>query len=427
MQFIKDLFTGILKHIDTRISSPVIGAFSFSFIFINWDHFVLLIFGSSSIEKRVEDFKAFFNAIDTKSILLPIIITVLYLFLLPVINYVVSLIQGSIEHFRYASAINQKIRKEKERGKLINSTYKAENQNKIAEQEIEEEVALSKEKIEQEKAISEKVRVSSKYAIEIIQHLYDKSKDVKIELDTKIKNNEAQGIKLQKERLAYEREKLQQEKIKLDVEEKRKLSQLPSAFMILDIVNHSMINDGVKLSLTGLYRIISSVFGYSSFSKLLEDNDFNMNTLEKVDYIIYSDGLVNEIISVLEDENINDFEQEYIFEHIQSVFEENLSIKIFTQERIGEDIRDKLEMDGLYDLISSEEISGSIAETNAYFDSVDDLQIKDYRLEKTVYEVDFQCVISGTTHEDKPFSGDEIDVTFVNRSDVLLGCYSYRL
>ncbi|WP_434997112.1 hypothetical protein ACRQTN_16270 [Pectobacterium brasiliense] len=176
MQFLKDLISSLYKHIDARISSPILGTLSAIFLIINWDKFILLIFGTGNIESRVNQFKAFLNNINYLDIIELALLTLFYLFLLPLINYVIGLGQGFIEHIRYSSSINQKVKNEKERGRLINSKYKSEHQNEIAAQEIIEEIAISNEKIEQQKLLTEKIKKNCKAASFIIEQMYEKSK-----------------------------------------------------------------------------------------------------------------------------------------------------------------------------------------------------------------------------------------------------------
>ncbi|CAI1230760.1 hypothetical protein [Serratia quinivorans] len=421
MQFLKDLISSLSKHVDTRINSPILGTFSAIFVIMNWDKFVILTLGSGNIESRVNQFKAFIETLSTSSLFLAISLTLLYLFILPLVNHLVGVIQGIIENIRYTSNIGQKVKNEKERGKLINSRYKSEHQNEVAAQEIVEEIAISNEKIEQQKLLTERLKESCKAASTIIQSMYDKSKEIKTKLDISLKEREAAEIKLSRESMIKEREKLTYEKIKYHVQEKRKISQLTSSFYLVSELDLSLKEDSIKLSFSGLGSIIASVFGYSSFSKLLEDNNFHSESFDSINYIVYSEELITLITSILEDEHLDDFDSSTIFEHLQIMFEDKLDIRILTEETISERIRDTLEEDGLYDLINSDEVSSSTAETNAYFESVEDLQVVSYTLTDDSFNVEFECVISGTTHEDKPFCGDEINVSFINRSRIILG------
>lgn len=425
MQFLKDLISSLYKHIDARISSPILGTLSAIFLIINWDKFILLILGTGNIESRVNQFKAFLNNINYLDIMTLVLLTLLYLFLLPLINYIIGLAQGFIEHIRYSSSINQKVKNEKERGRLINSKYKSEHQNEIAAQEIIEEIAISNEKIAQQTFLTEKIKENCKAASVIIEQMYEKSKKTKIDLNTSLKESKMVEIKHERENMKKEREKLHYENIKHQVSEKQKISQLSLSFYLINELDLSLREISIKISFFGLSYIIASTFGYSLFTKLLEDTNFNSESLDTVDYIIYSDDLISSIDYILEEENIyEDIDNHTIFECLQMIFEEKLDVKILTENEVSERIRDTLEETGLNDLINCDEVSSSMAETNAYFDSVDDLQIINHELKDETFDIEFQCVISGTTHEDKPFCGDEINVSFVNKSEIVLGKFA---
>ncbi|HFU0706634.1 TPA: hypothetical protein ACGTWJ_004486, partial [Escherichia coli] len=118
MQFLKDLISSMYKHIDTRINSPILGTLSAIFVILYWDKFTLLFWGAGTIDSRVTQFKSFLTGITTSEYLLIAFLILAYLFLLPLLNYLTGLIQGEIEHIRYCSSINQKVKKEKERARL---------------------------------------------------------------------------------------------------------------------------------------------------------------------------------------------------------------------------------------------------------------------------------------------------------------------
>ncbi|ELD3313394.1 MULTISPECIES: hypothetical protein [Enterobacteriaceae] len=425
MQFLKDLISSMYKHIDTRINSPILGTLSAIFVILYWDKFTLLFWGTGTIDSRVTQFKSFLTGITTSEYLLIAFLILAYLFLLPLVNYLTGLIQGEIEHIRYCSSINQKVKKEKERARLINSKYKAEHESEIAAQEIIEEIAFSNEKIEQQKTLTEDIKERSKASSVIIKAMYEKSQKIKIELETSIKEKQAAEIKLSREAMSREREKMSYDKLKYQIEEKKKISQLSSAFYLINKLDLILTADSIKISLSGLGAVIASVFGYTSFTKLLEDENFNTDSLEAIDYIIYSESLITDIKSIIEDENIDEDTDSYtLFEHLQNIFEEDLNIKILTQDEVSEKIRDNLEENGMYDLIHCDEVSGSIAETNAYFEYVENLQIIDSELTDESFKVKFECILSGTTHEDKPYCGEEIDVSFTNKSKIILGKFA---
>lgn len=423
MSFLKDLIASLYNHVDTRINNPVLGTFSAIFFIVNWHQFTILIFGSDKIESRVAQFKFFIDNISLNQILCIAFLTLLYLLMLPLINHAIGFIQGLIEHKRYTSNISQEVKNESERGRLINSRYKAEHQNEIAAQQILEEIALSNEKIEQQKILTERLSDSYKSAKIIIQSMYEKSQLIKTELDRALLEKETYSQKLSRENYIKERERLSYERLKLQVEEKRKISQLTLSFYLINELHLSLIAHSIKISFSGLGSIIASLFGYTSFSKLLEDENFDSESLDSVKYIIYSESLISQITSILENEELSGSVDSYtVFESLESIFNSKFEIRILTEEETGEKIQETLEEGNeLYDLTNYDEVSSSMAETNAFFDSVENLQIITSSLKENYFDVEFECVLTGTTHEDKPFCGDEINISFISRSEVILG------
>ncbi len=423
MSFLKDLIASLYSHVDTRINNPVLGTFSAIFFIINWHQFTILIFGSDKIESRVAQFKSFIENISLNQISCIAFLTLSYLLILPLINHAIGFVQGLIEHKRYTSNISQEVKNENERGRLINSRYKAEHQNEIAAQEILEEIALSNERIEQQKILTERLSDSYKSAKSIIQSMYEKSQVIRAELDRALLEKETYAQKLSRENFIKERERLSYERLKLQVEEKRKISQLTLSFYLINELHLSLIAHSIKISFSGLGSIIASLFGYASFSKLLEDENFDSESLDSVKYIIYDESLISQITSILENEELSGSVDSYtVFESLEVIFSSKFEIKILTEEETGEKIQETLETGNeLYDLTNYDEVSSSMAETNAFFDSVEDLQVITSSLEENYFDVDFECVLTGTTHEDKPFCGDKINISFISRSEVILG------
>lgn len=78
----KELLPSIKNHLDDRMSNPVLGTFSLSWILLNWKVFLILIFSTKSIEDKILHIES--NLVNWMTMLwLPLIFTVGYLFLLP--------------------------------------------------------------------------------------------------------------------------------------------------------------------------------------------------------------------------------------------------------------------------------------------------------------------------------------------------------
>lgn len=79
------------------------------------------------------------------------------------------------------------------------------------------------------------------------------------------------------------------------------------------------------------------MFGYASFSKLLEDENFDSESLDSVKYIIYDESLISQITSILENEELSGSVDSYtVFESLEVIFSSKFEIKILTEEETGE-------------------------------------------------------------------------------------------
>lgn len=67
-----------------RISDPLLGAFAFTFVLFNYDHFLILIFDKSSIAVKVEMFHK--EVVTLAGVALPFVIALLYVFLYPYVK-----------------------------------------------------------------------------------------------------------------------------------------------------------------------------------------------------------------------------------------------------------------------------------------------------------------------------------------------------
>ena len=74
----KDSVTSVIKD---RLADPLLGTLILVFAFVNYQDFLILIFGEGSIEERVQVFQR--GITDLVSIVWPFVITLVYVFLYP--------------------------------------------------------------------------------------------------------------------------------------------------------------------------------------------------------------------------------------------------------------------------------------------------------------------------------------------------------
>ena len=87
--------------------------------------------------------------------------------------------------------------------------------------------------------------------------MYEKSQVIRAELDRALLEKETYAQKLSRENFIKERERLSYERLKLQVEEKRKISQLTLSFHLINELHLSLIAHSIKISFSGLSSIIA--------------------------------------------------------------------------------------------------------------------------------------------------------------------------
>ncbi|MCG8053664.1 MAG: hypothetical protein JAZ15_20935 [Candidatus Thiodiazotropha endolucinida] len=173
---------------------------------------------------------------------------------------------------------------------------------------------------------------------------------------------------------------------------------------------HVLETTGTKLKATHARELIAAFFGYKSHAAQLAEATYPLSEIEDA-YILVPDiplmdqrkeslqGLPEELPNSQELATalVSFLEDEQLFGGVAWIYS-SLS------EYVMEVLLPK------EDLVISDQLSGVMAETNAYFD-------EPYYEEATVHEDDEEVTVvavgqyNGTNHEDKPFCGDCIDIT----------------
>lgn len=83
------------KRMSDRVNITITTTFITSFILWNWKFFLYLIFSKDEIGKRIEDVTELY--IDFWSFLVPILIVISYLFIIPLISIIYSIVRRKFE------------------------------------------------------------------------------------------------------------------------------------------------------------------------------------------------------------------------------------------------------------------------------------------------------------------------------------------
>ena len=155
-------------------------------------------------------------------------------------------------------------------------------------------------------------------------------------------------------------------------------------------------------------------FGYKNSDELLADDEFSLSKLDELSCVAYSNSTILKALSELIKKSKINVTAEEVFDHLVRMFE-NMDTVRFMSDDLFKDLASEFASDSdNYDsLLHEDSVTGSMAETNAYFEFVEDVHVVgvDERDDEEV-AIKMEATISGTNHDDKPFSGDSLNVTF---------------
>ena len=123
MQEIKDFVSGIFSTYKERVSSPLIGSFTLTFLLYNWRPIVFILWSDWPIHCRIEHIDQVYS--DRNSIIIPFAIAVGYVILLPYVNLGIDTVLAIPKKFMFS-------RENDDRGKVL----KAQKEYAKVEKEI---------------------------------------------------------------------------------------------------------------------------------------------------------------------------------------------------------------------------------------------------------------------------------------------------
>ena len=329
MQVLDSIWASIRGNVKTRINDPIVGAFITTWDLCNWDQLALLFFSTEKVEARIKNISldmAFLNDlsliwINYDLLLLPLFLTILYIFILPKCAHKIDKLLKPNQINRHDHTVDLDLNKAIKQKELNKARLRANPDNEFLAKEVK--IDIEREKNEAELIITK---------IEI-----EKNK----QLESKAKADNA-ALELEKRQLQADAEKRS-----LAVSSAKKNAVLashkfPSAYLFIDLLSESFKEDDIVVSLSGLTRCISEVFGYKDFSKLLNDKKFNNDNLERMKYVLIdTDRLTSKFTSIIEDEGIEGFDSDWIFGHLEMIFE-GLPYDFIYPETLANGIREEM-------------------------------------------------------------------------------------
>lgn len=419
MDALRDLLSSIFKSTEVRFTNVAAGSFVLSWCLCNWDKLALLILGKENLIDRISRFHTQVNINDIETIVLPLTISLVYLFALPKLNLFIQNAQAETEIARHESAIKTEIEREKQRGLLLKEKYKSEQQDKVGQQEIDSSLEIIK--AEASIKASEVLLMNEAMERERLQLELEQLELKKLNEEKTIRENELKKSQLTIERELYQRDK---EKNSLEVavamrkSRERELS-FPAAYNILLELSKVLAEDEINIPLDIQSESISILFGFDSFQELLE-SDFCVATLTDLSYVLIEhESLERKFDTILSpfQQHINSVE---LIEHLIDIITNLFALKSLGLDAICEETKEHFEeISG--DIISDDGVSSAMAGTNAFFDYVDDINIESSAIHESGVTIEISCTISGESDQDKHFYGDTIDALITATYPFVLG------
>lgn len=417
MKIIDDICASIAGNARTRINDPFVGTFICSWVVCNWNHLSLLFWGEGKATERISIFYNYlsespaweWNPVFT----IPFAITIGYLFFFPWLSVLINFLQ----HWA-----NEKLHKQAVDRELIN---------------INQQKNLNKEKL--------KVNPNKQFLEQLVQQDIDKRNEILGHVKQRRSRLEARTIEA-KEKVKEQEAKTQEAESKaslliLDLEKKNKQTELerirfesdsakarathashrfPSAYFLMLKIEESLSEDAIKISLNALGSIVAALFGYENFEELLNDKNFNNETLGKVEYVYYDDELAKRLEQIVldEDSDNEDFSADLIFNHFEMLFED-VPFKLISGDNLAEECKVEFERDP-YDILNSDGTSDAIAESDTLFDNIEDISIEHFDFDNGFY-AELSANASGHHRKEEGVPSRSMTVSVTMQCAVLVG------
>lgn len=420
MQVLDEIWASIKGNAKARYKDPLIGTFIVSWCFCNWDKLVVLFWGTKKVDERVHELASNMSVINDISLLykdldlviIPIIITIGYLFLLPWVSLWVKEKQNNAVISQHTQTVELDLQQAKKQRELNKEKLRSNPEKEFLAKDVELDLLHEKNRVERRNKIKEYIDKKLKAADALA-----------IKLDAEAKSTEAIAEK-EKLELESNKQKATKEKQRFDANSAihnatMASHRFPAAFYFMNLLSVSLKKDNVTLSLSGLSSCVAAIFGYENIDKLLNDKQFNNENLNKLRYILLDDELAKKLdeICELEQSENEDANPDLIFGHIYGLFDD-LPYDFLSEKSLAEKICEAVN-ENAYDLLQGDELSGPMAETDTIFDEIE-LGMDDYDFNVS-FTVQMSGYASGSHRNESDIAGRDLTVNVAAQCDPVLG------
>lgn len=411
MQLFGDLISSIKGEINARNKDPIMGTFSLIWITCNWDKLATIIWGAKPFDDRIQDLREslsifnFWN--DWRLIILPIILSVFFLFVLPWISLLVKQVQRTVILIQHTHSVDVDVSKVVEQKKLRKAALRADPEKEFLAEEVRMDLQEEQHRNDRRNKILEYIKAKADAANALSTENKNRAETTEIELVQKRRQAEVEALRF-KAQTAMHQETLAS-------------SRFPIVYELMERLDQSLRADSITLSLGGLSSIISTIFGYDDAKAVMDDRAFSREGISKIKYLYFDlTSLAQKLEEIAEKERFfedDHISSEILFGHLQEVLAE-FDLKFLSGDALAEDISERVAVDA-YELLHSDELSGPMAETDTAFDEIE-IGLDSYDF-STSFNVTLTGSASGSHRKESGVPGRSLDVSVVAKCVPKLG------
>lgn len=427
MQALDDIWASIKGNTKTRIKDPIVGTFIVSWSFCNWDKLATLFFGSQKVDERIEALSVSMSVLNNPSIvykdidliLLPSIITLGYLFVLPILSLWVKNKQKNVIISQHSFTVDLDFEQAKKQRQLNKERLRSNPEKDFLAKDVELDIQQEKDRIERRNRIKDYIDKKTEAASVILEK-------ARAEAEIQKKIAEKQQLEIEEKQRKGDREKQRFEEQSAVHSATMASNRFPAAFYFIDLLSSSLKNDGIVVSTNAIASCIAAIFGYDNFDSLLQDKNFTNETVKDLKYIYLHDDLIKKLDSIVEIEQSEneDFSSGLIHDHIYGLFD-NLPFQILSQESIVESVHEDI-TENQYDMINSDEFSGPIAEADTLIEEIElDISGVEYD-EETGLHISLSGSASGPHRKEYDVGGRGLSVNVNATCEPILGRFGLK-
>ncbi|HHX8938958.1 TPA: hypothetical protein ACVPL5_000846 [Yersinia enterocolitica] len=417
MKIIDDICASIAGNAKTRINDPFIGTFICSWVVCNWSHLSLLFWGEGKVTERISIFYNYlsetpkweWNLVFT----IPFVIAISYLFLFPWLSIFINFLQHWANEQLHKQAVHRELIKINQQKNLNKEKLKANPNKQFLEQLVQQDIDKRNEILGHMKQRSSRLETKTIEAKEKAKEQDAKTQEAESKASLLI-------LDLEKKNKQAELEKIRFESDSAKARATHATHRFPSAYFLMLKIEESLSEDAIKISLNALGSIVAALFGYENFEELLNDKNFNNETLGKVEYVYYDDELAKRLEQIVldEDSDNEDFSADLIFNHFEMLFED-APFKLIAGDNLAEECKDEFERNP-YDIFNGDGTSGAIAESDTFFDNIEDISIEHFDFDNG-FHAELSANASGHHLKEEGVPGRSMTVSIIMQCEVLVG------